>query len=143
MYALARLADPDIQAEAATVIANVTSTVYEAQIQVCNDNVLQLLLYLSASEYREVQASATRALANLTQSVDCEPAIRKARAQARLERTPGDRLLAPANGRGAIAPHAQCVRDQSLAAATEAGPLCSMCGTGPAVQAVQDGQRRR
>ena len=33
-YALARLADPDIQAEAATVIANVTSTIYEAQMQV-------------------------------------------------------------------------------------------------------------
>jgi|TARA_B110001469_G_C9323001_1_gene173036 hypothetical protein len=33
-YALARLADPDIQAEAATVMANVTSTIYEAQMQV-------------------------------------------------------------------------------------------------------------
>ena len=33
-YALARLADPDIQAEAATVIANVTSTIYDAQMQV-------------------------------------------------------------------------------------------------------------
>ena len=80
MYALARLADPDIQAEAATVIANVTSTVYDAQIQVCNDNILQLLLYLSASEFREVQAAATRAIANLTQSIDCEPAIRASRA---------------------------------------------------------------
>ena len=36
MYGLARLADPDIQAEAATVIANVTSTIYDAQIQACH-----------------------------------------------------------------------------------------------------------
>ena len=36
MYGLARLADPDIQAEAATVIANITSTIYDAQIQACH-----------------------------------------------------------------------------------------------------------
>ena len=37
MYSLARLADTDVQAEAATVIANVTSTRSEVQLSVCRD----------------------------------------------------------------------------------------------------------
>ena len=42
----------------------------------------------------------------------------------RLERMPGDQLLARATGRGAIVSYTQCVRDQSLARATGADPLC-------------------
>ena len=41
---------------------------------------MQLLLYLALSQFREVQAAATRAIANLTQNIDNEPAIRAARA---------------------------------------------------------------
>ena len=44
MYALARQADADIQAEAATVIANVTSASWEAQLRVCADGVAQVCI---------------------------------------------------------------------------------------------------
>ena len=67
------------QAEAATVIANVTSSSWEAQLRVCADEVVQLLLYLCASEHREVQSAAARAVANLTQNIDNEPHLRQAR----------------------------------------------------------------
>ena len=49
-------------------------------MKVCADGSLHLLLYLASSEFREVQSAATRALANLTQSIDCEPALRASRA---------------------------------------------------------------
>ena len=49
-------------------------------------------------------------------------------AQARLERMPGDRLLALATGHGAIVSYTQCVRDRPLAPATEADPFRSMRG---------------
>ena len=84
MYSLARLADTDVQAEAATVIANVTSARSEVQLSVCRDGALHLLLYLCASEVQLVQAAATRAIANLTQAIDNEPAIREARAAEQL-----------------------------------------------------------
>ena len=86
MYALARLPDVDIQAEAATVIANATASLWEAQLRVCDDGVVQLLLYLALSQFREVQAAATRAIANLTQNIDNEPAIRATRADEILSR---------------------------------------------------------
>jgi len=53
-------------------------------MQVCADGSLHLLLYLASSEFREVQSAATRALANLTQSIDCEPALRAPRAPSTL-----------------------------------------------------------
>ena len=67
MYMLARQADADIQAEAATVIANVTAASWEAQLRVCADGVVQLLLYLSSSSHEDVRAAASRTVANLTQ----------------------------------------------------------------------------
>ena len=79
MYKLARQPDTDVQAEAATVIANVTSSSWEAQLRVAADDVLQLLLYLCMSESAEVQSAATRAVANLTQNIDNEPLLREAR----------------------------------------------------------------
>lgn len=81
MYALARQPDTDIQAEAATVIANVTAASYEAQARVVADGVVQLLLYLCASQHDETRAAASRAVANLTQNVDNEPILREARCQ--------------------------------------------------------------
>ena len=53
-------------------------------MKVCADGSLHLLLYLASSEFREVQSAATRALANLTQSIDCEPALRAPRAPSSL-----------------------------------------------------------
>ena len=53
-------------------------------MKVCADGSLHLLLYLASSEFREVQSAATRALANLTQSIDCEPALRAPRAPSTL-----------------------------------------------------------
>ena len=47
---------------------------------------VQLLLYLALSQFREVQAAATRAIANLTQNIDNERAIRAARATEQLFR---------------------------------------------------------
>lgn len=79
MYSLARQPDTDIQAEAATVIANVTAASYEAQMRVCADGVVQLLVYLCASQHEDVRAAAARAIANLTQNIDNEPALREAR----------------------------------------------------------------
>ena len=81
MYSLARQPDTDIQAEAATVIANVTAASWEAQLRVCADGVVQLLVYLCASQHEEVRAAAARAIANLTQNVDNEPLLREARCQ--------------------------------------------------------------
>ncbi len=81
MYALARQADGDIQAEAATVIANVTSASWEAQLRVCADGVLQLLLYLATSAHDEARSAAARAIANLSQNIDNEPALRTARCE--------------------------------------------------------------
>lgn len=79
MYALCRQADTDVQAEAATVLANVTAASWEAQLRVCSDGVVQLLLYLCSSTHHEVRAAAARAVANLTQNIDNEPALRAAR----------------------------------------------------------------
>ena len=79
MYALCRQADTDVQAEAATVLANVTAASWEAQLRVCSDGVVQLLLYLCSSTHQEVRAAAARAVANLTQNIDNEPALRAAR----------------------------------------------------------------
>ena len=79
MYSLARQPDTDIQAEAATVIANVTAASYEAQMRVCADGVIQLLVYLAASQHEDVRAAAARAIANITQNIDNEPALREAR----------------------------------------------------------------
>ena len=84
MYALARQADADIQAEATTVIANVTSASWDAQLRVCTDGVVQLLLYLCSSSHEEVRAAAARAVANLTQNIDNEPVLRAARSHAAL-----------------------------------------------------------
>ena len=81
MYSLARQPDTDIQAEAATVIANVTAASWETQLRVCADGVTQLLVYLCASQHEEVRAAAARAIANLTQNIDNEPALRAARCQ--------------------------------------------------------------
>ena len=66
------------------MIANVTSARSEVQLSVCRDGALHLLLYLCASEVQLVQAAATRAIANLTQAIDNEPAIREARAAEQL-----------------------------------------------------------
>lgn len=81
MYRLARQPDADIQAEAVTVIANVTAASWEAQLRVCADGVVQLLVYLCASTHDEVRAAAARAVANLTQNIDNEPMLREARCQ--------------------------------------------------------------
>ena len=79
MYALARQPDTDIQAEAATVIANVTTSSYEAQTRVVADGVVQLLVYLCSSQHEEVRAASARAIANLTQNIDNESTLRAAR----------------------------------------------------------------
>jgi hypothetical protein len=52
---------------------------WEAQLRVAADGVVQLLLYLCASQHEDVRAAAARAVANLTQNIDNEPALREAR----------------------------------------------------------------
>ena len=52
-----------------------------AQARVVADGVVQLLLYLCASQHDETRAAASRAVANLTQNVDNEPILREARCQ--------------------------------------------------------------
>ena len=39
------------------MIANVTSSLWEAQLCVINDGVMQLLLYLAMSQFKEVQVT--------------------------------------------------------------------------------------
>ena len=45
----------------------VTAASWEAQLRVCADGVVQLLLYLSSSSHEDVRAAASRTVANLTQ----------------------------------------------------------------------------
>jgi len=81
MATLARLPEADVQAEAAAVIANVTAAIWEAQLQVCEEGILPLLLYLVSSPYKEVQLAAARAIANVSQNFETMSAIRNVRAE--------------------------------------------------------------